>query len=67
MCVSTPKPQAPAPPPKVETMDGSGNVAANRDAEARRKRMALSRIQTQGGGAMQGSEANQGGKGKLGE
>ena len=67
MCVSKPKIQQPAAPPKVETMDSSANVAANREANLRRRRQALDRMQTQGGGAMQGSEASGQGKTKMGE
>ena len=67
MCIaSKPKTTPAPPPPKVETVESTGNVAANREAENRRRRYALSRQQTQGGGAMQGSGAV-GGKGKLGE
>ena len=63
MCISTPKIQQPAAPPKIETMDPASNVAASREADLRRRRQALDRMQTQGGGAMQGSEA---GKTKMG-
>ena len=68
MCITSKPKTTPAPaPPKVETVESSGNVQANREAENRRRRYALSRQQTQGGGAMQGSSAAPGGKGKLGE
>lgn len=63
MCISTPKVQQPAAPPKIETMDPSANIAANREADLRRRRQALDKMQTQSGGAMQGPEA---GKTKMG-
>lgn len=65
MCVSTPKVEPATPPPKIETMDAASETAANREADLKRRRMALSRQQTQVGGAMQGSQAT--GKTKLGE
>lgn len=64
MCVSTPKVEKPAAPPKVETMETEANVAAGREAARRRQLLALSRQDTLGGGAMQGSQAA--GKTKLG-
>lgn len=65
MCIgSKPKVQPAPPPPKMETMDSTSNVAAGREADMRRKRYALSKTQTQGGGAMQGGSDS--GKTKLG-
>jgi hypothetical protein len=67
MCsVSKPKQQAAPPPPTTETVDPSGNIAANRDADRRRRRFAMSRMNTQAGGAMQGESAGTAKK-KLGE
>jgi hypothetical protein len=57
MCVSTPKVEPAPPPPSIETVDPSGNTAANRDAERRRRRYAQSRASTRSGGAMQGPDA----------
>ena len=63
MCISSPKVEAAPPPPKVESMDATNNIAASREADLRRRRQALSRMNTQAGGPMQGSDA---GKAKLG-
>jgi hypothetical protein len=43
--------------------ESEAGISANRAAEARRRRIALSRIDTQAGGAMQGPDA---GKTKYG-
>ena len=68
--MSSPKISTPAPAPtqvmaptKSVEMDASQNVAAARESDIQRRRRALSRLSTMGGGAMQGAEA---GKTKLG-
>ena len=63
MCASTPSIQPAPAPPETKMYESEAAVSANRAAEARRRRIALSRMDTQSGGAMQGPDA---GKLKMG-
>jgi hypothetical protein len=64
MCLATPKVETPPQPPTTQTVNSADNMAASRAADIRRRRQALSRVDTRGEGAMQGSAA---GKTKLGQ
>lgn len=65
MCVmKAPKVETPPAPPKVEQLDATQNMVAARENDMKRRRLAMSRASTRGGGSMQGTEA---GKTKLGQ
>jgi hypothetical protein len=65
MCVSTPKQQQPALPPTIQNVNTENDMISSKAADVRRRRQMLSRADTQGAGAMQGSQAP--GKTKLGQ
>lgn len=66
MCTSKPSAPPPvAPPPVTETADEGAARESNRQSDLRRRRRALSRMQTKAGGQMQGAPG--GGKTQLGQ
>jgi hypothetical protein len=66
MCISTPKVEQPSQPPTMQTVNNENDMVASKAADVRRRRQMLSRMDTRGNGAMQGSQA-QAGKTKLGQ
>jgi hypothetical protein len=63
MCFS--KPTTAPIPPTPQMVNSENDMVASKSADVRRRRQMLSRADTRGAGAMQGSQAA--GKTKLGE